>query len=616
MASFAYSQLKAALPAVLKSIPSEWRGTTFKNTNLLGRETFAQKFVDLISANGSNITSQDLTELGNAEDYLRVSTNISTITELILASEAGVPVSQVFSFASSVMPLMSILLTSSTMVHLYLEESYSYPLVCDQIEMLKLFGCSLSVHRDAPQPHTDGIVVLMAESGRFSHSFIDAVIHPNILYVLNTSKIAPAAILVIRKRMAIPLTTPAAEALLHAIAEVPISVPPAILSTTEKLEFYSHLQTLSGVDADSTCDPVIFAAGLPAICSLWMALVEHGGADIVMASTAYGGSSELTDIIAKRAPERFNKHTFDITGKNDISLAIKEALDRLAEPSLSTSLHPLTVLFVEIPTNPDMKVPEMEELAALLTEYQKSTGKQVLLLVDTTFAPGSQVVRHIDLVAPHLTVMVFISMSKSVSRGLCTAGTMIASHTLESKQLLERVRVMATMLDATARNDQLAVLCKEHHGVEKRCDSAFANAVAVGEALCSAVARHCKGYQMPLAFVTAANARAGFTSSTFSFNLPPFEGELSYMNEALAQRFVDLLIAHAEFKGCVSFGQDNGLVYATVPATSTQGAIKAEDKAKQAVGGVQLTRLSFPPTMDMSKVCEIISASVEKCYSV
>ena len=49
-------------------------------------------------------------------------------------------------------------------------------------------------------------------------------------------------------------------------------------------------------------------------------------------------------------------------------------------------------------------------------------------------------------------------------------------------------------------------------------------------------------------------------------------------------------------KPCVSFGQDNDLVYCTVPATSTQGAISAEDKAKQARGGVQLVRflLSYP----------------------
>ena len=61
------------------------------------------------------------------------------------------------------------------------------------------------------------------------------------------------------------------------------------------------------------------------------------------------------------------------------------------------------------------------------------------------------------------------------------------------------------------------------------------------------------------------------------------------MNEEFAQKFVDLLTLHPTYmKPCVSFGQDNDLVYCTVPATSTQGAISAEDKAKQARGGVQL----------------------------
>jgi hypothetical protein len=64
----------------------------------------------------------------------------------------------------------------------------------------------------------------------------------------------------------------------------------------------------------------------------------------------------------------------------------------------------------------------------------------------------------------------------------------------------------------------------------------------------------------------------------------------------------------------VSFGQDNGLVYCTVPATSTQGAIKAEDKAKQALGGVQLTRLSFPPTIDVDAVKQAIDRTIHAIY--
>ena len=66
---------------------------------------------------------------------------------------------------------------------------------------------------------------------------------------------------------------------------------------------------------------------------------------------------------------------------------------------------------------------------------------------------------------------------------------------------------------------------------------------------------------------------------------------------------------------CVSFGQDNSLVYCTVPATSTQGAIAAEDKAKQAVGGVQLVRLSFPPTIDVAAVQARVEMAVAAAYA-
>merc|ERR1712176_198799 len=111
---------------------------------------------------------------------------------------------------------------------------------------------------------------------------------------------------------------------------------------------------------------------------------------------------------------------------------------------------------------------------------------------------------------------------------------------------------------------------------------------------------------MPLAFVSPEQAESGFTSSTFSFNLPAPVGASEEALEVFAQRFVDFLTINKEFKPCVSFGQDNELVYATVPATSTQGAIKAEDKAKQAIGGVQLVRLSFPPSMDVEKVAGIM----------
>jgi len=117
-----------------------------------------------------------------------------------------------------------------------------------------------------------------------------------------------------------------------------------------------------------------------------MTLIFSGGAEILMESTAYGGSSQLTDLLHARSAY-FNKHTFDITGTRDLSASIKEELDRLA--SNPAALMPTTVLFVEIPTNPDMKVPDILVLARLCRDYRKATSKEIVLFVDTTFAPSS-----------------------------------------------------------------------------------------------------------------------------------------------------------------------------------------------------------------------------------
>jgi len=58
---------------------------------------------------------------------------------------------------------------------------------------------------------------------------------------------------------------------------------------------------MSGEKENPLAYPVCFAAGLPAICSVWLSLISMGGADIVMASTAYGGSSQLTDVLTGRS---------------------------------------------------------------------------------------------------------------------------------------------------------------------------------------------------------------------------------------------------------------------------------------------------------------------------
>ena len=77
-------------------------------------------------------------------------------------------------------------------------------------------------------------------------------------------------------------------------------------------------------------------------------------------------------------------------GDADIGRSIRTSLDALKakEPA---ALRPTTVLFVEIPTNPDMKVPDLDDVVKYVNEYKAATGKRAVLVIDTTFAPSSGV---------------------------------------------------------------------------------------------------------------------------------------------------------------------------------------------------------------------------------
>ena len=107
-------------------MPADWRGTTFNNSNLLGREKFCENLRELIltkvSSNEGNdfeirhhmrhnttfphfentslseITEEELVGIGNAEDYLRVATNLATIYEFFLATIKGYDIRQVCFF--------------------------------------------------------------------------------------------------------------------------------------------------------------------------------------------------------------------------------------------------------------------------------------------------------------------------------------------------------------------------------------------------------------------------------------------------------------------------------------------------------------------------------------
>ena len=475
--SISGEKMRSALPKLLAALPSEWRGTTFKNHNLLGRRQFAENMAQLIHSDKQEYTEEDMVAVGNAEDYLRVASNVSTTLELSLARVRGLDVDQVWSFASTRMPVLAVLLTAGNMPVTLFTGDAPAMFTPSQADLLAILGISLTQKTGPPRESSDAIVLALDSAGSVG---TDGVIADNVLYIMNTEKIKPAEILIIRKRMSTPLTTPAAITMMQELCGLPDSGTKPAPSQADVDAFYAHLQTMSGTAADPANPPAVFTAGLSALCSMYLALIKQGGCNLLMCSTAYGGSSQLTDLISSRAPT-FSKSTFDIQGDADIGKSIQSSLNALARDP--AALQPTTVLFVEIPTNPDMKVPDMDDVGKFVSEYKAATGKRVILCIDATFAPSSKVMAKVRAMDPDLPCLAFISMSKSVSQGETTAGALVANHTEVAAELLRDIRECGAMMDTAAKPDQLHFLCKRHAGTEERCAEAYQVAKTVGDAL-------------------------------------------------------------------------------------------------------------------------------------
>jgi hypothetical protein len=243
--------VRSFLASILSNLPLEWRGTTFANSNLLGRSHFAVKLCSLLSSKRaasslcSTVTESELVAVGNAEDYFRVSSNISTLLELVLAEAVNLPVHQVFTFGSANMPLLAVLMTAKLPVVLYVASDCAPPFTDKDLDSLRLLGCGLTVRSGAPKEGEEKeAVVLALQSGPSRSRGAHGVLHyaRSTLYIYDTSKISPDDVLVIRKRLATPLTTPACERWLQELAGVPLTADSA-RATDKSLEaFYSHLQ--------------------------------------------------------------------------------------------------------------------------------------------------------------------------------------------------------------------------------------------------------------------------------------------------------------------------------------------------------------------------------------
>lgn len=318
------------------------------------------------------------------------------------------------------------------------------------------------------------------------------------------------------------------------------------------------------------------------------ALEKHPGKAIkfIVPPNCYGGTNDQARRVAA-CLDNVEVLDLPVDGDHDmvqsIDLVLKEVAEKDAVP----------YIIAEIPTNPRVEVPDLEKLKTVLSVRRKTASGEIatdpVFILDQTFCPNVQFLSKEGILSNVRTIS-YVSGSKFPSGGQCTAGYCAANERAEG--LMKKIENHIKLCDNEATDLQLEILAKQMPSMNQRINDAYRNTREfvnfIKEVLPSA----------KINFVSEELAAQGFTPSVFSLDLPTkgnTNEEKEAYKRALNHKLINLMITEIpnESKYCVSYGQLKGC-YWTIPATSTQGTTKEDDKD-------YIARISVSPDFDLNR---------------
>lgn len=593
---------------VLANMPKGWLTITTHRLDIYNEALAKSEFIDELETlfSKNDFTSESLSNLPTAYDYIRLGHPLSCLLEWVVAKENSLHPNHVIAFGSTTMPLLAILRKNlmdgiATKV-LYLG---SLPQTLD-IEALKtVYGYNLEVlpfSEGYVSPNPTDCIVLMNESedlGQITQSSgIDFTInHTAILgSVLMAQSVKSYAyvgeIQHVRRRETIAITPSDAHLVLNRILGNS-GLDSAVTSSNAKASVIDSIAKITGAKTKA----LVASSGLSIQYAILMGLIDHAqlhhpdkGVAIVVPPNCYGGTNDQ----ARRVAACLNNVEIvdlPVDGDHDMVQSIDKVLSEIAAKDA------VPYIIAEIPTNPRVEVPNLEDLRNALSRARKTKNGtdavDPVFILDQTFCPNVAFVGDEDILANVRTIS-FASGSKFPSGGKCTAGYCVGNT--RAKELINTIEKHLLICDNEATDLQYQILSEQLPSMLNRVASAYDNTRQfvnfIEEVLPTA----------KINFVSEELAQQGFTPSVFSLDLPtkgntPEEKEMH--KRELNLRLINLMISKIpdESKYCVSYGQLKGC-YWTIPATSTQGTTKEGDKD-------YIARVAVSPNLDLEKHKEV-----------
>ena len=581
-------KMNISIHNVIQNIPNDWvRLTTHRldiyNENLAKTE-FLEQFETLI--NNADVSMTSLAELPTAFDYIRLGHPLSCIMEWAIARFNDIHVDNVITFSSRTSPIMAILRKN-----LFLEKASrivhnnSLPPSFDENLLKKVYGYNFEVINskdiNSLGEFNGSTIIVDTSDDLFDfevNSSADFYVRHNdqlgsVLLINNREKDSYVSeIQHVRRRETIAMTPANCLIALNRL-EGKNGTEESFDRTSDKSNVIGSIRTITS----SPSDGIIGSSGLSMQYAIVMGLIheaitKHAGKDIkiVVPPNCYGGTNDQARRVAATLP---NVEIMDlpVDSGNDMVSSVDTVLTAIAE------LDAVPYIIAEIPTNPRVEVPDLEQLKNALSKERlnKNGDKAVepVFILDQTFCPNVKFLGNNNFLSSVKTIS-YVSGSKFPSGGLCTAGYCVANE--RASNLMQKIEQHIKLCDNEATDLQMSILAKQLPTMLQRIDDAYTNTREfvsfIKEILPAA----------RINFVSEELASQGFTPSVFSLDLPTkgnTDEEKEQYKRALNNKLINMMINEIprESKYCVSYGQLKGC-YWTIPATSTQGTTKEGDK--------------------------------------
>ncbi|MTI21505.1 cystathionine beta-synthase [Fulvivirga sp. RKSG066] len=594
---------------VLDNMPADWVNLTTHRLDIyneeLAKSEFIEKFEALSTTNNYNTTA--LSELPTAYDYIRLGHPLSSVLEWTVAKINNLDTASVISFSSRTVPILAVLRKNLfEKKNTLIAYTGDLPSAFDAEKIKEVYGYSFELKQVANAeelPEFDGSTVYIShldEIGKVTLNtntdfFIG--IHADLGSVLmvngEANKNYISEIQHVRRRETIAMTPANCFIALQQLVGRPS--PNSEAGNVENNKTLV-LDTIKDITATDT-KPLVGSSGLSVQYAVMMGLIDHAnehhpGKDIkiIIPPNCYGGTNDQARRVAA-CLDHVEVLDLPVDRDNDMVQSTDQVLAQVAKDDA------VPYIIVEIPTNPRVEVPDLDKLRDVLTEKRKTTSGEAAIdpvfIIDQTFCPNIQFLKEGGIFSS-IRSLSYVSGSKFPSGGKCTAGYCVANKA--AANLMDKIEKHMALCDNEATDLQIKILAEQMPSMNQRILDAYKNTREFVNFIKD---------KLPTAkinFVSEALADDGFTPSVFSLDLPTkgaTDEEKETYKRALNLKLINMMITEIphESKYCVSYGQLKGC-YWTIPATSTQGTTKEDDKD-------YIARVSVSPDLDLEKHKEV-----------